>query len=57
MFVFNAHTGKAGDEKHQSSGHATVAKKLKETPELNCVLKDGQGWTFSVRSFSKKKIA
>ena len=45
------HTGKAGDDK---KGNATISIKLDEANELNCVLRSGQGSTFSVRSILKK---
>ena len=45
------HRSEAGEDKH---GSGTLALYLKMTEELNCVLTDGQGDTFSVRSILKK---
>ena len=41
------HTGKASDNKN---GNASIAMKMEEAEELNCLLEDGQGSTFPVRS-------
>ena len=48
------HSGKGGDDKHQLSGNVTTAIQLEDAPELNCVLKDGQLSTFTVRSVLQK---
>ena len=50
------HRGKGGDDKHQVSGNVTTAIRLEDAPELNCVLKDGQLSTFTVRSVLQKHL-
>ena len=51
------HTDKTGDDEHQRGANATVAMKLEETKELSCVLKDGQGFSCTVRSTLIKRVA
>ena len=48
------HTDKAVDDKIQRSGNASIAIKLKDAQELNCVWKDEQGSTLKVRSILRK---
>ena len=51
------HTSKAGDDKTQHRDDATVAINLEDAQQLKCVLKEGQGSTFTVRSILKKRLA
>ena len=45
------HTSKADED---NTGNVVFATKLEEAKELDCVLKDGQGSTLSIRSILKK---
>ena len=48
------HTGKAGNDKHQRSGNATIAINSEDAQELHCVSKDEHGTTLQVRSILRK---